>query len=132
MSEKKPNRFLSLLKMKCPNCHVGNMYSNKSVLPLGKMLDMPVHCPHCGQKYELETGFWFGTGYVSYAISVALIAVTATVFGFTYGFSWRDNSIYVFIGVMIGVLVLVQPWVMRYSRVLYLYFFVRYGEGQKF
>ena len=32
---------------------------------------MPKRCPECNQPYELELGFWYGTGYVSYAMTVA-------------------------------------------------------------
>lgn len=131
MSSSAPNRFLSMVNMRCPNCHKGPMFKNKSVLPLGEMLDMPERCPHCGQKYELELGFWYGTGYVSYALSVGLIATLAVAYAVLIGFSWRDNSVFYFIGVMIAAMVLFQPWIMRYSRVLYLYFFVKYGKGSK-
>ena len=31
------------------------------------------NCPECGQKFDLEQGFWYGTGYVSYALAVAII-----------------------------------------------------------
>lgn len=124
-----PNRFLSMLNKRCPNCHRGNLFTNKSIFPLGKMLDMPEHCPVCGQKYEIELGFWYGTGYVSYALSVGLIATLAVVFALTVGFSWNNNSVYYFIGIMVGAMVVLQPLIMRYSRVLYIYFFVKYGEG---
>jgi uncharacterized protein (DUF983 family) len=130
--KKARNRFLSMLKMKCPNCHQGNMFSNKSIFPLKHFMQMPEKCNVCGQKYELEVGFWYGTGYVSYAISVGLIAVLAVLFSIFYGFSWRDNSIFIFIGVMIVGMVVFQPFIMRYARVLYLYFFVKYGKGQKY
>jgi uncharacterized protein (DUF983 family) len=129
-TEKAPNRLLSMLQMKCPNCHKGPLYKNKSVWPLNKMMDMPDNCPVCGQKYEIEVGFWYGTGYVSYALSVGLIATLAIAYAVLVGFSWKDNSIFIFIGVMIGALVIMQPWIMRYSRVLYIYVFVKYGRGQ--
>ncbi len=130
-NEKVPNRFLSMLNKRCPNCHRGNLFTNKSIFPLGKMLDMPERCPVCGQKYEIEIGFWYGTGYVSYALSVGLIATLAILFALTVGFSWKNNSVFYFIGVMIGAMVVLQPTIMRYSRVLYIYFFVKYGEGTK-
>ena len=130
MEEKIPGRFNSMLGMKCPNCHKGNMYTNKSIFPLKQLMEMPERCPVCNQKYEIELGFWYGTGYVSYAISVGTIFVLAIVYALTVGFSYKNNSIYIFIAVMIGSLVILQPWIMRYARVLYLYVFVKYGRGQ--
>lgn len=126
MKNTAPNRIVSMAKMKCPNCHTGNMYKNNSILPLGEFMQMPEHCSECGLRFELETGFWFGTGYVSYALSVATIFILAVIFALTYGFTWRDNSIFIFIGLMVSSLVLLQPWIMRYARVLYIYFFVKY------
>jgi uncharacterized protein (DUF983 family) len=126
LNSEKPNRFISMLKMKCPNCHRGGMFTNNSVFPITKLMDMPETCSHCGLKFEIETGFWFGTGYVSYALSVATIFISAIIFSLTYGFTWRDNSIFIFIGVMISSLVILQPWIMRLSRVLYIYVFVKY------
>jgi hypothetical protein len=130
MPKKAPNRLLSMLGMKCPNCHTGNMYTNRNIWPLNQLLDMPERCPVCNQKYEIEPGFWYGTGYVSYAISVGLIFIMAILYALTVGFSWKDNSIYMFVGVMIAALIAFQPWIMRYSRVLYLYVFVKYQKGQ--
>ena len=106
------------------------MFTHRHILPLNEVLHMPERCPVCGQKYEIEVGFWYGTGYVSYAISVAMIFIMAVLYALLVGFSWKDNSIYIFMGVMIGALVVLQPWIMRYSRVLYLYVFVKYGQGQ--
>ena len=116
--------------MKCPNCRKGKMFSQKSIFPLKNLLDMPERCEVCNQKFEIEPGFWYGTGYVSYAISVGLIFCLAVLFALTVGFSWKNNSIYIFIGVMITAMVVLQPWIMRYSRVLYLYVFVKYKRGQ--
>jgi uncharacterized protein (DUF983 family) len=68
----KPGLLSSIARMKCPNCRKGNMFLNKSILPLGEMMKMPEQCPVCGQKMELEPGFYYGTGYVSYGLSVAI------------------------------------------------------------
>ena len=92
---------------------------------------MPERCEVCGQKMELEPGFYFGTGYVSYALSVMITAIVAVVFAYTWGFDYRDMSIFWFLGIDIGLLILLQPWLMRLSRVLYLYMFVKYGKPRE-
>ena len=33
---------------------------------------MNKECPVCGQPTEIEVGFYYGTSYVSYALTVAL------------------------------------------------------------
>lgn len=127
---KRPNYFLSILKMKCPRCRKGNMYRTKNPFHwrFSKIFDMYERCPVCDQKFELETGFWFGTGYVSYALSIALSVFNLIWYWLLFGISWRDNSIFYWLGVNGVILVLVQPWLMRISRTIYLYFFVYYDE----
>lgn len=132
MNKKAPNNIVSLFQLKCPNCREGQMFTNKSMFPLSKMMSMPERCAHCSQKFELETGFWFGTGYISYAISVGLMIIIAVIFGLTYGFSWDDNSVFIYLAIGISILVLLQPFLMRFSRALYLRIFVRYKKGQKY
>jgi uncharacterized protein (DUF983 family) len=129
MSAEKPSLIASIFKMKCPNCRKGNMYTNSSMFPLKDMLKMPERCPKCGQKMEIEVGFYYGTGYVSYALTVALLAICFAAYWVIFGLSVMDNSIFYALGSSVAVAVLMQPWLMRISRVLYLYMFVKYGRG---
>lgn len=95
---------------------------------LSKIFDMYEDCPVCGQHYELETGFWFGTGYVSYALGVALSVFNLIWYWFFFGLSFMDDSIFWWLGVNGVILIVTQPWLMRISRAVYLYFFVYYDE----
>ncbi|MRG47624.1 DUF983 domain-containing protein [Chitinophaga sp. SYP-B3965] len=130
MTNKRPGYILSLLKMKCPHCRRGDMFKTKNPFHwrLSKIFNMYDDCPVCGQHYELETGFWFGTGYVSYALGVAFSVFTLLLYAVIFGMSFWDNSIFYWLGVNGVLLVLIQPWLMRISRAVYLYFFVYYDE----
>ena len=66
------NSLEAAVKMKCPNCHEGDMFVSKNPYEFGKMTVMYEHCPKCGLKYEKEVGFYYGAMYVSYALGVAL------------------------------------------------------------
>lgn len=129
MSEQVPSRMSAMAHMKCPNCRKGNMFSNNSILPLGKLLSMPEKCTECRQPFELEVGFYYGTGYVSYAISVGLFFINAILYAVIFGFSYQDNSIYYYLIASTSIVLILQPWIMRYSRVLYLNMFVKYKQG---
>ena len=89
------------------------------------------NCPVCHQKYELEQGFWYGTGYVSYALAVAISVATFVASLVLFHVSFDDNSIFYWLIVNCVLLVIAQPWLMRLSRVIYLYFFVRYDKDYK-
>lgn len=92
---------------------------------------MPDKCPECGQPFELEVGFWYGTGYVSYALSFALSVATFVAWWVLIGFSTEDRRFFWWMGLNAAFLVFMQPWLMRLSRVLYLYFFVSYDPDYK-
>ena len=98
---------------------------------MSHMLDMPEHCAVCGQKMEIEPGFYYGTGYVSYGLSVGLFFFNLVWYWLIFGISYKDNSIFYYLITSIAIVIALQPWIMRYSRVLYLYMFVRYGKGTR-
>lgn len=127
----KPNYWWSIFSMKCPRCRKGPMFKNANPfkkLSLTHIFDMPENCPVCNQKYEMEPGFWYGTGYVSYALAVAVSATTFVAWLVLIGVSVDDNRIFAWLGFNIVLLLVIQPWLMRLSRVIYLYFFVSYDE----
>lgn len=92
---------------------------------------MPEHCEVCGQKFELETGFYFGTGYVSYALTIIVTIITFTIWALTLGISIMDNSIFYWLGTNAGVVLLLQPILQRLSRSIWIAFFVRYEDAIK-
>ena len=122
----RPNYFWSMMTMKCPRCRRGHMFSNNNPWNLKKVLNMPEKCPECGQPFELEVGFWYGTAYVSYALTVALSIITFVAWYVLIGMSVKDNRFFWWMGINIFLLIFLQPWLMRLSRVIYLYFFVKY------
>ena len=90
---------------------------------------MPERCPECNQRYDLEQGFWYGTGYVSYALAVAVSVATFVAWFVLIGVSTDDNRIFYWLILNSVLLVILQPWMMRLSRVLYIRFFVSYDEN---
>ncbi len=131
LKKDKPSAIKAIFNMQCPSCRKGHMYKQNSIFPMSTMLDMPDECPECGQKMEPEIGFYFGTGYVSYALSVALFGFNLVWYWTLIGLSYKDNSIIYYLITSISIVLLMQPYIMRISRVLYLYIFVRYGAHTK-
>ncbi len=121
-----PSRIWSTLSLKCPRCRNGYLFTQHNPFQLKKVLDMHKSCPRCGQRTELEPGFWFGTGYVSYVLSVGISAANLAWFWLLIGITWRNSSIFWYLGVNALILLLLQPWLMRLSRVIYLSLFVHY------
>lgn len=104
------------------------MFSSPSIFPLKNLLEMPERCTTCNQKMEIEVGFYYGTGYVSYALTIVLIAIVFLVYALLFGITYQNNSVFIALGISIVLVILLQPWLMRISRVLYLYLFVKYDR----
>lgn len=75
-------------------------------------------CPSCGVRLEPEPGFYQGAMYVGYAFTVAMLVIIGIILYFL-----GDPSEWVYIGVIIGIMILLAPLNYRYSRIVYLYLF---------
>ncbi|HWB27640.1 MAG TPA: hypothetical protein VG738_19320 [Chitinophagaceae bacterium] len=92
---------------------------------------MHEYCPVCGQKTEIETGFYVGTGYVSYSLTVAFSVATFVAWWVLIGFSLYDNRIFWWLGINSALMLLLQPYFMRLSRTIWLSFFVHFDKDWK-
>ncbi|RYZ52214.1 MAG: DUF983 domain-containing protein [Sphingobacteriales bacterium] len=125
-TERKPGLPGSVLTNRCPRCRKGSLFTDPNPYNLNTTMRMPEYCPVCGQRFELQTGFYFGTGYVSYGLSVGLLAAIFMLWAATLGLSYKDNSIFWCLGTGAAILILLQPVIQRLARSLWIVFFVRY------
>ena len=119
----------NVLKLQCPRCRQGKLFQHTLSINLTNNLSMHQRCKVCNQPTEVEVGFYYGTGYVSYALTVALTAATFVAWLLTIGFALSDNRIYWWLGSNAIFLLLLQPWLMRLSRSLWLSWFVSYNAN---
>lgn len=129
MVKKKPGYLWSLLHHKCARCRQGDMFQTRNSYNLQQFMKMHSRCPVCNQRMEIEVGFYYGTSYVSYALTVALSVTTFVAWWVLIGFSVHDNRFFWWLGINIGLLVLLQPYLQRLSRAIWLSFFVRYNAN---
>lgn len=122
----------SALNNRCPRCREGKIFKSNKAYAKGN-LEMHENCPVCGQPTEIEVGFYYGTGYVSYALTVALTVATFVAWKVLIGmtFDIDDNRIFYWLGANIVILIALQPLVMRLSRSLWLSWFVKYEKDWK-
>lgn len=126
---KHPAYIPSLLKLKCPHCRTGDMFVNKRSYSK-KFMQMHEKCQVCGQPMELETSFYYGTGYVSYALAVAVTIASLIAWWVIIGLSLHDNRFFWWMGWNAVLLLVLQPYLMRLSRTVWLSFFVRYDKNE--
>ena len=73
-------------------------------------------CPECGQMTDIEVGFYYGTGYVSYLIAIAITIACFLLWLLLIGFSFKDNRFLYWVVFNSVLLAALQPWLMRFSR----------------
>lgn len=120
---KKGNPLYSIVNDKCPRCHQGDLWVNKSAYKKG-FTEMPSECAHCGQKYDLEQGFWYGAMYISYALGVLLSLVV--VLSLTYFFDDLHAVKKAIVAMLF--LVVLSPLMFRYSRKIWANIFIRFDR----
>jgi hypothetical protein len=92
---------------------------------------MNKECPVCGQPTEIEVGFYYGTAYVSYLLTVLISGLSFLAWWLIIGLSVDDNRFFWWLGFNAVLLILMQPWLMRFSRSLWISWFVRYDPEWK-
>ncbi|MBX2930665.1 MAG: DUF983 domain-containing protein [Chitinophagaceae bacterium] len=132
MSQQKKRSYLgAVLQNKCPRCREGNIFISKNAYNLKNTYSMHKTCSTCGQPTEIEVGFYYGTGYVSYALSIAFLIASFIASYVLFGLSVHDNSILWWLIISCILLFLLQPLNIRLSRSLWLSWFVKYDANWK-
>ena len=117
----------AIIEERCPRCRKSKMFE-KPPVHWNDFTEMKDECPTCGLKFQIEPGFFIGAMYVSYAFVVGIIVVTAVTL---YNF-FSNPQAWVYITTVIVTSSLLLPFIYRYSRVLFLYWFggVEYSESE--
>ena len=118
----------STLQCRCPRCREGKLFTRPLRFTFKGNLAMHKACTVCGQPTEIEVGFYYGTGYVSYALTVALTVSTLVAWWVLIGFSTEDNRFFWWMGLNALFLIVLQPWIMRISRSIWISWFVTYDQ----
>lgn len=134
MSEPRRSRgyLSSALGCRCPRCREGKLFRNGVTFRFKKNMEMNKTCPVCGQPTEIEVGFYYGTSYVSYVLTVALSVATLVAWYVIIGMSTTDNRFFYWLGFNAVFLLFLQPWLMRLSRSLWISWFVKYDPDWKY
>lgn len=127
-SEKNPH-IVNLMACKCPRCRQGRMFVNRNPYLLKTTMKMNSECKVCTQPFNIEVGFYYGSSYVSYALSLTLSAASFVAWWLLIGLSLEDNRFFYWLAFNAVFLILAQPYLMRVSRTLWLAIFVRYDRN---
>ena len=128
MENNRPHRgyITTIVNCRCPRCREGKLFMYPLTLRFKRNMEMHENCPVCNQATDLEVGFYYGTGYVSYVIALLFSIIYFLLWLLIIGVSFEDNRFLFWIISNSLILAFSQPWLMRFSRVLWLSWFVKY------
>ena len=118
---KKGSKLNSILTGTCPRCQEESMYIDKNPYHVTNIYKMHEDCSHCGLHYQIEPSFFYGAMYVSYGLNVA-IGIAAFVISYVF----FEVNLKLAFGIIVAALVLMFPFVLRWSRNIYINMFVSY------
>lgn len=100
-------RLLAILAQRCPVCLQGQAFHG--------IFAMHKSCPHCGVRFERETGYFLNAMFAAYALGFLVLIPVSLYLVF------QHVSIATFALATIGQVVLLWPLIFRYSRVIWMH-----------
>lgn len=119
----KRTKFYSVLFNKCPRCHDGDFFISKNPFDLKSFTKIHDGCSSCGERFMKEIGFYYGSMYVSYGLTIAL---GVAMFLVSY-FILHLNEVTFLISFSI-VALLLWTWIFRKARLIWINLFVKYKK----
>jgi uncharacterized protein (DUF983 family) len=103
-------KWVALVRMRCPRCCDGKIYASG--------MEMNARCPVCNLLFEREPGYFVGSLYVGYALAIVFLLLVM----------WLVSTLLP--EVDLGWIVLISaacfvpfvPLVTRYARVIWIFF----------
>lgn len=115
----KTSKFRAIIQAKCPHCRRGDIFTG--TLYGFNVQHTKENCDHCGQRFEIEPGYFYAAMYVSYAMNVAeMLTVGIATYVFSGG-NLEFESLWLYLLVIFTGCLLLAPVNYRYSRVILLH-----------
>lgn len=116
--------------LSCARCHEGKLLRFHPY-NLKKLGDTNRTCSNCGLRFSREPGFFFGSSYVSYMLTVAIGAAVVVIGALLREFALPELGWYTILGALIAVLVALFPLVYVRARAMWLSFFVPFNPEKR-
>jgi uncharacterized protein (DUF983 family) len=119
----KGSKLYSVLGFKCPRCHEGELFPNRSLIISKNAFEMAERCDKCGQPYFPEPGFYYGAMFINYILTGWFCVLFALLF--VFGFSWSVNATFL---ALIPVCLVLFVWSFRLARAIWINIVVKYDR----
>lgn len=120
----KGTKLYSIVRMKCPRCQEGDFFEGHpyNFSTMGKVKE---RCPKCNMKFELETGFFQGSYYLSYALGVALFVAVVAL---NYIIREEITPAFLMLSFILALIVLF-PLMFALSKIIWATLFIKYDKS---
>ncbi len=98
------------------------------MFPLKDLVILKDECEVCGEKLKSESN---NGGGINYALTMLLFFLNLLWYWPIFGLSYKDNSVYYYLLTSTIVVLLAQPYLMRLSRMMYLYLYIGFGHSRR-
>ena len=119
----KETKAYSVLYNKCPRCNMGDFFYSHPY-NFKQFGNKHHNCSSCDLKFESEPGFFFGSMYVSYAISVALFVAWWLLQTVLFPTMQAGEMVLVMAILQIGL----APLILYLSKLTWFNLFVKFDE----
>lgn len=106
----------AILQGCCPRCREGKLFPT-NIWSYTKLSEVNQKCAVCSAVIIPEPDFFYGAMYISYAFSVALVVNVMIILSYFFD----DLDVWVYVSTVLVLNVILIPFFLRYSKVLYLY-----------
>jgi uncharacterized protein (DUF983 family) len=103
-------KWLALLKQRCPRCCEGKVYAAG--------MKMNSRCPVCDLLFEREPGYFLGAMYISYGLAIGFLLLALLLFHTLL----PDVDLGWLVLLSAALFVPFVPLVTRYARVMWIFF----------
>jgi hypothetical protein len=83
---------------------------------------MHEECTNCGQKFDLEPGFYWGAMYIGYALSSGYMLSSMFIMIFFFQFTVNQSFFFAILGAMV-----IIPTFARLARAIWINIYVKYN-----
>ncbi len=120
----KNTKLYSVLFNKCPRCHEGDFFISKNPYDFKNFTKIHDKCSHCGEHFMKEIGFYYGSMYVSYGLTIGLGMVMFVLNYFVLGLSEIP-----FLICFSVIALLLWTWIFRKARLIWINIFVKFNKA---
>ncbi len=121
---RKGSKAYSIFNLKCPKCHEEDLFKTGS-FSFKQAFEMRDECPHCGQDFMPEPGFYYGAMFISY-IFTAWFCIGFVLF-FHWVLGWSTAASF---GLLLAVCAVFFIYIFRLARSIWLNINYKYDPSK--